>query len=457
MTLQTTSFDWLGSPHELYAKLYPSPFSFFLFSSMHDHPNSRYSYMGYDPYMIFQSKGPAISFFANGKWNHFNGNPLVEFEKIFNEESSKWTFTETEQHYFSGGAVGYWGYDLKDFLEELPSKSAKEFDLPDSFWMFYQSFIVIDHHYDNYFIVGNLQETQKLIDKINSTITPATITCDYNISPSVSESEYINNILSIKESIGAGDVYEVNLTQRFHVQFKSNEPWRDFNIFRSLTEVSSAPFSAIIKSPEFSVISSSPERFLKIHDREIESQPIKGTRPCGNGFSEDEQNYLDLYTSDKDHAENLMIVDLVRNDLGRISKAGSIIVKDLFKIEKFSTVFQMLSTISGKLSDGVSAMDAIRACFPPGSMTGAPKISAMKIIEKLEPYKRSIYSGAIGYMAFDGSCDLSVIIRTLILMGEKGYFQTGGAIVWDSDPKKEHAECWDKAKGILNALEKLKP
>ncbi|NUM81290.1 aminodeoxychorismate synthase component I [bacterium] len=454
MTLQTTSFDWLGSPLDLYAKLYPSPFSFFLYSSMTGHSNSRYSYMGCDPYLIFQSKGQAISVFSNEKWRHFSGNPLIEFEKLFNEESIRWKLSE--QDFFSRGAVGYWGYDLKDFLETLPSKAEKEFDAPDSFWMFYKSIIVIDHRYSNYFIVGDPHETQKLYDKITNIISPASVTCDYTVSPSVSESDYIRSILSIKERIGAGDVYEVNLSQRFHIQFENDEPWRDFNIFRSLTEVSPAPFSAILKCLDFSVISSSPERFLKIRDRVAESQPIKGTRPCGLGFSEDEQNYLDLYTSDKDHAENLMIVDLVRNDLGRVSKAGSVAVKDLFKIEKFSTVFQMLSTISGTLNDDVSNMDVIRACFPPGSMTGAPKISAMKIIEELEPYKRGIYSGAIGYMGFDGNCDLSVIIRTLILLGQKGYFQTGGAVVWDSDPKKEYEECWDKARGILNALEKLK-
>lgn len=456
MTLLTTPFDWLGSPHELYAKFYPNPFSFFLFSSMREHPNSRYSYMGCDPYLIFQSKGDSISVFTNDTWSHHSGNPLAEFEKIFNKESLKWKSSETDHDYFSGGAVGYWGYDLKDFLETLPSKSVKEFDVPDSFWMFYKSFVVIDHWYGNYFTVGDVHETQKLHNKINSSIAPTAVTCDYSISSSMSEGEYLRSILSIKERIGAGDVYEVNLTQRFHLQFERNDPWRDFTIFRSLTESSPAPFSAILKCPEFSVISSSPERFLKIRDRVAESQPIKGTRPCGNGFSEDEHNYLDLYTSDKDHAENLMIVDLVRNDLGRVSKIGSVTVKDLFKIEKFSTVFQMLSTISGELNDNISLTDAVCACFPPGSMTGAPKISAMKIIEELEPYKRSVYSGALGYMGFDGTMDLSVIIRTLVLLGQRGYFQTGGAIVWDSDPTKEYQECWDKAKGILNALEKLK-
>lgn len=204
------------------------------------------------------------------------------------------------------------------------------------------------------------------------------------------------------------------------------------------------------------MISSSPERFLSLRDKSLESKPIKGTRPRRADFFEDEANYLDLLHSEKDRAENVMIVDLVRNDMGRVSETGTVKVPHLCIIEKYSTVFQMVSTIQSKLETGKDSTDAIRACFPPGSMTGAPKIRAMEIIEELEEFKRGIYSGALGYIGYDGDVDLSVVIRTLILHKDEGYFQTGGAIVWDSEPDKEYQECLDKAQGIINALEQLK-
>ena len=434
---------------DLYARIYREPYHAFLHSSMPTRTEGRYSYMGCRPAKVFSCRKDAITVFEGGTSRSLDGNPFEALQSLMRKTSSEHTF-------FQRGAIGYWGYDLKDHLEDLPSKAVPDLRWFDGLWMLFDAVLVMDHFENRLFFAGDEHAIQSLEKIVEKPVRPERTTAfDFEIRPQLSKSSYLEKARRIKEHISQGDVYEVNLTQRFDISL-SEHPWNGYQLFKALCEVSPSPYSAYLSCGDYAVISSSPEQFLQVIDNTVVSKPIKGTRPRSTDFWKDETAYLDLITSEKDRAENVMIVDLVRNDLSRVSKPGTVKADSVCRIESFETVFQMVSTIRSVLDDSNTSMDAIRACFPPGSMTGAPKIAAMKIVEELEDTKRGIYSGALGYLEYDGSCNLSVIIRTLILKGNSGYFQTGGAIVWDSDPELEYNECWDKARGILKALECLR-
>jgi para-aminobenzoate synthetase component 1 len=270
-----------------------------------------------------------------------------------------------------------------------------------------------------------------------------------------SQGSYAEAVDDIREEIAAGNVYQANLTQRLDVALEGGgghyeDAW---SRYRTLRELSPAPFAAYLELPEVSILSSSPERFLAMDaDRKVESRPIKGTRPRGASDERDAELAAELESSEKDRAENLMIVDLVRNDLGRVCETGSIAVPELMAIEAYASVFQMVSTVTGRLRGEHDAVDLVRACFPPGSMTGAPKIAAMGIIDRLEPVRRGIYSGAIGYFDLRGGLDLSVVIRTLLLKKGRAHLHAGGAVVADSEPAAEYRESLDKARALIAAL-----
>jgi len=249
-------------------------------------------------------------------------------------------------------------------------------------------------------------------------------------------------------------VYQVCLTRRLDAPLIGGTAW---DLYQELRRINPAPFASFLNFPEAQVASSSPERFLSLGpDGVAESRPIKGTRPRGANLEQDRLLREELSASAKDRAENLMIVDLVRNDFGRVCRFGSVEVPEFMLIEDYATVFQMVSTIRGRLAPGRDALDLIRACFPGGSMTGAPKIEAMKIIDRLEGVKRGIYSGTIGYLDFAGPMDLSIVIRTIVIKDGRCYFHAGGGIVADSDPAAEFQETQDKARALIEAIKNLK-
>jgi para-aminobenzoate synthetase component 1 len=252
----------------------------------------------------------------------------------------------------------------------------------------------------------------------------------------------------VKEYIRSGDIYIANLTQRFVAQSDKDS----FEIYRDLRKINPAPFAAFMRFQDFDIISSSPERFLKVQDHFVETRPIKGTRPRGCNELEDEQNRNELLNSDKDKAELLMIVDLERNDLSKVCKPHSVKVTELFKLEEYSTVFHLVSTVIGQLKNEIDAVRCMKECFPGGSITGAPKIRAMEIIKELEKIKRSIYTGCIGYFSFDGNADFNIVIRTIIKKDQQVYFGAGGGITWDSDQEAEYQETLDKAKALVKVI-----
>jgi aminodeoxychorismate synthase component I len=383
---------------------------------------------------------------------------------------------------FLSGAVGYFGYEAGYFIEELPDNGADDLALPDIYLMFCSTVLGHCHSSGRSYlsILGrgedgkaasnqaeNLREKMliRLADfesksKVSRTdfqsvqdelqIRPTAI----DISGHCDEADYCRKIETIKEHISAGDMYQVCLTRRMDAPLVGGTAW---DLYEELRRVNPAPFASFLHFPEVQVVSSSPERFLSLGaDGFAESRPIKGTRPRGANPEEDRRLRQELADSPKDRAENLMIVDLVRNDFGRVCEFRSVEVPEFMLIEDYATVFQMVSTIRGRLARGRDALDLVRACFPGGSMTGAPKIEAMKIIDRLEPVKRGIYSGAIGYLDFAGPMDLSIVIRTIVIKDGRCYFHVGGGIVADSDPQAEFQETQDKARALIEALKNLK-
>ena len=250
--------------------------------------------------------------------------------------------------------------------------------------------------------------------------------------------------------IRAGDVFQVNLSQRLSTPWESDP----FALYARLRETSPAPFAALVRLGGADVISASPERFLRRRGEHIETRPIKGTRPRGADAAEDRRNALALRSSAKDRAENVMIVDLARNDLGRVARYGTVSVQRLCALESHPGVHHLVSAVEARLRPGVSTADVVRATFPPGSVTGAPKIRALEIIEELEPVRRGVYGGAVGYFGFGGTMDTAIAIRTMLIKGDTVYLQAGAGIVADSDPEREHAECLNKARGMLQALKR---
>ncbi|MGW8258261.1 MAG: aminodeoxychorismate synthase component I, partial [Thermoguttaceae bacterium] len=275
----------------------------------------------------------------------------------------------------------------------------------------------------------------------------------FRLHSQISQSEYCRAVETIKERISAGDVYQVCLTRRLDTPLAGGTAW---DLYQTLRRINPAPFACFLNFPEVQIVSSSPERFLKLDsDNVAESRPIKGTRPRGLNAVDDDCLRKELAASTKDRAENVMIVDLVRNDFGRVCAFGTVEVPEFLVVEDYATVFQLVSTIRGRLAQGRDGLDLLRACFPGGSMTGAPKIEAMKIIDRLEPVKRGIYSGAIGYIDFSGAMDWSIVIRTIVIANGRCYFHVGGGIVADSEAESEYRETEDKALALITAPRNL--
>jgi len=356
---------------------------------------------------------------------------------------------------YEGGAIGYFGYDLARRLERLPKLARDPDGLPDMCIGIYDWAIVVDHGKHQAWLVGQGRDAEtarnwdRLVDML-STPRQADALRPFRaagtVDRSLSWSEYLTRFERIQAYIRDGDCYQVNFAQRFDLPV-TGEPWAGYQSIRSLNP---SPFSAFLAYDDFSVLSFSPERFLWQHDGLVETKPIKGTRPRGTTAEQDAELIRALRESAKDQAENLMIVDLLRNDLGRVCVPGSIGVPRLFEVESFATVHHLVSTVVGTLRPDEDALSLLRACFPGGSITGAPKIRAMQIIEELEPQRRGVYCGAIGRIGYDGGMDTSIVIRTLMTRGDRAWFYAGGGIVADSTAEAEYQECLSKAGFFLD-------
>ena len=424
--------------------------------------------MGSSRYDIVTAAPESVTVVRNGKTSVFQPDTSQH------QESSESAFTALAHQLdglecghathlpFSGGLAGYWGYELNNLLEpaRIPPRRHNH---PEMMVGLYLWAIITDHHKQtcDLFFHPSLsqQKKQSILDLLqqgpvsedSSKQGYHTFTLSAPFRNMTSRSRYDESFERIQEWIQSGDCYQVNLTQRFTAEYQG-DPWQ---AYRKLRKISPTPFSAFLDFPNMRILSHSPERLLLSDSGQIETKPIKGTRPRGETPVQDRANASELLNSPKDRAENLMIVDLLRNDLGRNCRPGSIRVPTLFGLESYANVHHMVSTIVGELAEGRSNIDLLRDAFPGGSVTGAPKIRSMEIIREIEPDARSVYCGAIGYISTNGRMDTNIPIRTLVADEQEIHTWGGGAIVADSECDSEYEESITKVRNLINGLENL--
>jgi len=465
--------DCLDAP-DAYGVLKDRPWSFFLDSGINSYGLGRYSFIGSDPLLVFSSRGGDIQLVSHDDRISLRGNPF----DILREQLDRYKIDESKYPVpFIGGAVGYFGYDLCHFIERLPVTTTDDLMLPDCCMAFYDSVVAYDHVENRvYAIASGLPDTDRVqrekkarqrISELSHLVSRngrndsakrargiqsrTLFTHMHNMGEVYSNfthDEYIKAVEDAIKYIVDGDIFQVNLSQRFAVDLAVDP----YDLYLGLRGINPSPFACYLNFGDVTIAGASPERFLHLDGEVVQTRPMKGTRPRGRSPVEDDVLAAELLKSEKDQAENIMIVDLERNDLGKVCEYGSVKVSDLCTLEKYATVFQLTSTVAGRLREDKDRIDLLKAAFPGGSVTGAPKVRAMEIIDELEPTRRGIYTGSVGYLGFDGCMDLNIVIRTFVIKGGKVHFQVGGGIVSDSDPAAEYQETLDKARALMAAL-----
>jgi para-aminobenzoate synthetase component 1 len=436
-------------------------------TSSFDSPSARYSFVTANPFLIFRSSGSRCEVnrpsTLDPRPSHF-GNPWHILDSLMARCE---LLEELDLPFPLGGCFGYWGYDLRNFVEpKLPRRAANDLELPDCHVGFYDSLVVFDHHLGKTWIVstglaadGSRSETRAgdrmdfwqkalanpLADDFNSESKNRR---EEALISNFSKANFLSAVTRAQNYIRSGDIYQVNLSHRLTAPCELS----GWELFQQLGAVSPAPFSAFFDCGDFQIASSSPEQFLRMSGSQIVTRPIKGTRPRDADPTRDAQLAYELQTSAKELAELVMITDLLRNDLGRVCEYGTVQTPDLARLEKFAHVQHLVSTVEGRLRSDVTHFAALASCFPGGSITGAPKIRAMEIIDELEPLSRGPYCGCHGYLGFNRESHLSITIRTAVCKEGLAHFNVGAGIVADSNPEAEYAETLAKAAGFLAAL-----
>ncbi|MBU1727326.1 MAG: aminodeoxychorismate synthase component I [Candidatus Omnitrophica bacterium] len=445
------SYKLSVDPLKLLEALKDAKNCFFLDSSLNQAKQGRFSFLGAGPFHILESK---------------DQNPFPRLKECM----QRWKIDPPKKHLpFMGGAVGFVSYDLGFILEaKVRARIKQGSGVPEAYFAFYNSLIAIDSVCRKLYLFStgipeksyllqkklceeNLKELTKLLSEASLKQKKPAATGIRPCGPvksNLTKKEYIGLVKRVKEYIRQGDIYQVNLSQEFRAKTESSA----FDIYAALRSQSPSHFSAYFDTGDLQILSSSPERFLKVSKGRVTTRPMKGTRARSLNQAKDKELKDELLKSAKDKAELMMIVDLERNDLGRVCDYESIRVRSLREIEKYRTVFQATANIEGRLFKNKDRTDLLRATFPGGSITGCPKIRAMQIIEELEPHRRSIYTGALGYLSFCGNMDFNILIRTILKKGNSLSFGVGGGIVADSDPQAEYEESLVKARGIFQAI-----
>lgn len=431
------------NPCKFFFHIHKLPFSFYMDAFCKR--TERYTVCGFSPFLIFKSKKDYIEIEENGKVNKFKGNVLEEFQRIFHH------FKINSDLFFSPGGFGFLSYDFAWQIEDLPDISIDDLNIPDIFVCFYDSLFLFDNLKRKSFLISFnhkpkekeivksiIEEKSKFKDKLSEFKFE-------NLTSNTPYFRYEESIKKIKDYIKEGDVYQINFSHRFQIKGK----FEPYSLFYRLKKTNPSPYSAYFNLIDFILISNSPEVFLRKHGNKILTKPMKGTRRPTENRNLNKKIADDLLKSEKDRAELIMIVDLERNDLGKICKYGTVRVKKLINLEKYKTVYQTTSTIEGELNENINLKEIIKATFPGGSVTGAPKKRAMEIIEELEVNKRSFYTGSFGYFGFNGNLQLNILIRSLIMKNDKIYYPVGGGIVWDSIPEEEYKETITKARNLF--------
>ncbi|MEH0832735.1 aminodeoxychorismate synthase component 1 [Pectobacterium cacticida] len=434
---------------ERFAPFSQQPWAMLLHSGFADHPHNRFDIMVADPRVTLCTRDGKTEISRDSVTHCVDGDP---FSLLQQQLDALGLVTAANPDFpFQGGALGLFGYDLGRQIETLPTQAERDINLPDMAIGLYDWALVADHYRKTLTLIAH-HSLQARLDWLSTppvSTSPNRFSLTDNWQANMSRAAYGEKFRKIQAYLNAGDCYQVNLAQRFSADYVGDE-WQ---AFLQLSAGNKAPFSAFLRLPENTVISVSPERFLWLENRRIQTRPIKGTLPRLDDPEADEQQRVRLANSPKDRAENLMIVDLLRNDIGRVATPGSVRVPELFVVEPFPAVHHLVSAIEAQLPENCPATTLLRACFPGGSITGAPKIRAMQIIEELEPQRRNAYCGSIGYISLCGTMDTNITIRTLLTENGKIYCWAGGGIVADSNEQAEYQETFDKVGRILPLLE----
>ena len=445
-------------PYEAARRMLDLPRLALLDSSMSTGRGGRYSYLSADPFLTIRSRGRRVELSGPDGHTVLDAHP---FDVLRGLLSGYPVERPPGLPPFIGGAVGYFSYDLGRLLEKLPAINPVDGGPPEMDVGLYDWTLAADNLTGESWLVSTglptgsaeaardrLSEIQDLLARPPIFLEEKPARTGIRLRSNVSRAGYLEAVRRAREYILAGDIYQVNLSHRLEGE------WRGpvWPLYERLRVASPVPHAAYLDLGDLKVLSASPERFLRLDGREARTRPIKGTRPRGSTPVEDQRRAEELRASEKDRAENLMIVDLLRNDLGKVCRAGSVSVEELFGLEGYASVWHLVSTVRGELRSGLGAVDLLRACFPGGSVTGCPKIRAMEIIEELEPVRRGVYCGSIGYLSFTGEMDTSIAIRTLVLGGGRMHLQVGGAVVADSEPESEYRETLAKGRAVLEAI-----
>ncbi len=439
----------------------------------------RYTFIGVRPFRKIVARGTELSFTEGGEAVARTGDLFAVLKEALSGHNPACL---PDLPPFTAGAVGFFAYDVVRQIERLPSIAPDELGAPDACFLFFDEVLAFDHLRKEMVLVvtanvrdekpeqayaGALARLEQFAARLarplpaSATALPPPFSGPLAISCCTSEPAYLEAVARAQEYIAAGDIFQVVLSQRFDVRPEVDP----FSIYRSLRVVNPSPYMYYLRlgpgeaAPahgRMHIVGSSPEMLVRVTGRRLEYRPIAGTRPRGADEDEDRRIADELLADEKERAEHVMLVDLGRNDVGRVSEFGSVRVRDLMRIERYSHVMHIVSAIEGRLRPEIGAVDALRACFPAGTLSGAPKIRAMEIIEELEPARRGIYGGAVFYADYSGNLDSCIAIRTLLLQGEKGSVQAGAGIVADSVPEREGEECWNKASAVIRAIERAR-
>ena len=466
----------LDTPLSAYLRLRPGPYAFLLESVEGGETWARYSFLGTDPFLVFTAKDGRLTVRRGaGRGERLpDGDPLEALRGLLRE------FTPVAVPglpRFQGGAVGYLAYDMVRHMERLPRRVADDLGLPDAVFMLTDTLLVFDNLRHRLLVIANARVDKhdrasldraydRAAAKIGMTLAklarpvrapeplplvppgPLLALGEDGFSSTMDEAAFVTAVQRAKEYIAAGDAYQIVLARRLDTRLRSDP----FTVYRALRTINPSPYLFYLRLGRTTIVGSSPEVLVRVEGDRVEERPIAGTHPRGATEAEDATIEHAMQTDPKERAEHVMLVDLGRNDVGRIAELGSVKVTEFMVTEKYSHVMHLVSHVVGRLRAGADAFDVLRACFPAGTVSGAPKIRAMEIIDEIEPTQRGPYAGAVGYVSYSGNLDSCITIRTIVCHGARASIQVGAGIVADSDPKTEWLETCSKARGLVLAL-----
>ena len=465
--VKSVTADLLTPVSAFLAVVAEEPNAFLLESVERGEQVGRYTFLGARPYMQVQARGQEIVLQRGNRRERRQGNIFETVKELLREHRPA---QMSGLPPFTAGAVGYFAYDVVRQLESIGEHSDDDLSLPDCVLMFFDRVLAFDHLRHQIHIIATADVTResprcaydravadiaRLEKKLSAGLRgsyrrkSASPKPRLKVHAGTSQKEFMRAVEQCKEYIAAGDIFQVVLSQRLDFAPGATP----FNVYRALRTVNPSPYMYFLRMGDTHVLGSSPEMLVRVSGRKLEYRPIAGTHPRGRDDAEDQRLEQQMLHDEKERAEHVMLVDLGRNDLGRVSEYGSVKVRDLMYGERYSHVMHLVSALEGELREGLDALDAFAACFPAGTLSGAPKVRAMQIIEELEPVRRGVYGGSVLYADFAGNLDSCIAIRTMLVQGKKAYLQAGAGIVADSDPAKEFQESMNKAQAVLRAVE----